>query len=185
MPSLGIRWSEHEARKPYARPFGVSFLDDAGASLGGIAVSGADLLYYRHFKAAVLTLTGELFADRTVDSASDQQRAWLDAVALLLPPTGVLSVSPGSAFDAEQGRQFHFDIAGTGGRIAAVDAQTLLEYQELQAAIAHQSGRLFRDAGVEAIDNPTQRTLVWEGVLRDIVARPAAGEAMADAWPWR
>ena len=28
MADIQVRWSEHEARKPYARPFGVSFLDD-------------------------------------------------------------------------------------------------------------------------------------------------------------
>jgi hypothetical protein len=50
MPAISVRWSEQEARKPYARPFMVSFTDDAGGSLGAVAVSGSDLLYHRQFR---------------------------------------------------------------------------------------------------------------------------------------
>lgn len=185
MPQLRVRWSEHEARKPYARPFGVSFDDDDGTPLGGVAVSGADLLYYRQFKAAVLALTGELFADPDADSAADQQRAWLDRVAALIPTTGTLQVTPESTFDSERGRTFGFAVLRDGSRVAVVDAATLLEYQEFQAALAHQSGSLFRQLEVEATGEPETRQLTWERALRRMVARPGPLEAMADAWPWR
>jgi len=47
MPAITVRWSEQEARKPYARPFMVSFAGDDGEVIGSVAVSGADLLYHR------------------------------------------------------------------------------------------------------------------------------------------
>jgi hypothetical protein len=182
---LRIRWSEHEARKPYARPFGVSFDDEAGAPLGGVALSGADLLYYRQFKAAVLALTGELFADSAVDSAADQQRAWLDTLAGLLPAAGAPRIRPASSFDGERGRIFSFMVALDGTDVASVEAATLMEYQEFQAALAHQAGVLFRTPEVEAVEEPAQRGLAWERELRDLVSRPDAAEAMAETWPWR
>ncbi len=185
MAQLQVRWSEHEARKPYARPFGVSFLDDSGTSLGGVAVSGADLLYYRQFKAAVLALTGEMFSDDAVDKATDQQRAWLDVIARLIPTAGELSVTPMSTFDSERGRLFRFQAARADHQAASVDGATLLEYQEFQAVVAHQSGVLFRDPGVEVVDDPALRQLAWEQTLRRIVSRPDPSEAMAESWPWR
>src|SRR5438309_9169177 len=98
MPSLHIRWSEHEAQKPYARPFGVSFLADDGESVGGVAVNGSDLLYYRQFQAVVLQLAGELFIDEDVNAAQDPQRAWLDVVGAALPEVGRIRVTPESSF---------------------------------------------------------------------------------------
>src|SRR5437763_4846741 len=106
MPELHVRWSAPEARKPYARPFGVSFLAASGESIGGVAVSGADLLYYRQFQAAVLALTGEVFALRAVEQHPDQQRAWLDVLASLLPSAEQLMITPRSTFDHERGRMF-------------------------------------------------------------------------------
>ena len=185
MAHLQIRWSAPEARKPYARPFGVSFFDDADQPLGGIAVSGADLLYYRQFKAAVLSLSGELFALEQVEQHQDQQRAWLDELESLLPAVGSLEVSARSDFDHERGRVFGFDIACDGERLATVDSATLLEYQELQAALAHQSGRLYRNREVESVNEPSRRALLWERSLRTVLARPDRSEAIAESWPWR
>ena len=94
MPALSIRWSEQEARKPYARPFMVSFTDDAGEPAGAVAVSGADLLYYHQFQIAVLALAGELFADAGVDSQTDPQAAWLERLSGLLPAVESLELHP-------------------------------------------------------------------------------------------
>ena len=185
MPRLQIRWSEHEASKPYARPFGVSFLDDDGGAVGGVAVSGADLLYYRQFKAAVLALGGELFGETGVDAADDQQRAWLDVVGSIIPTVLDLHVVPASTFDPDRGRIFRFDVTRDGARVAAVDAATLLDYQEFQAAVAHQSGLLFRAQDVEAERDPRGREAAWERTLRTVVARPHPNDAMAEHWPWR
>jgi hypothetical protein len=185
VPRLQVRWSEHEARKPYARPFGVTFVDDSGTSLGGVAVSGADLLYYQQFKGAVLALTGEIFGDAVVDAAADQQRAWLDVITLLTPAAGELTVAPASNFDSEHGRIFRFTVARDGAQIGSVDAATLLEYQEFQAAVAHQSGLLYRAPDVEAVEGATERHLAWERALRHLVSRPESSEAMAESWPWR
>ena len=85
MPSLRVRWSEQEARKPYARPFMVTFTADDGTDVGSVALNGADLLYYTQFQTAVLSLAGELFVDAAVEASGDPQRAWLDRIAGLMP----------------------------------------------------------------------------------------------------
>jgi len=185
VPRLHVRWSGQEARKPYARPFGVSFIDDSGASLGAVAVSGSDLLYYRQFKAAVLALGGELFAHDGVEDAADQQLSWLNVIAGLIPCCATLTITPHSEFHGERGRVFRFTVAGDGAEMATVDAPTLLEYQEFQAALAHQSGALFRDSDVEAIEDVSRRGRAWERALQGILLRPDASEAMAASWPWR
>ena len=185
MADIQVRWSEHEARKPYARPFGVSFLDDGGRVLGSVAVSGADLLYVRQFQAAVMSLSGELFLDDTVTAAADPQRAWLDRVGALMPPVAEFSAVPSSTFDHQAGRVFHFGIVVDGRECCVMDAPTVLEYQEFQATLAHQSGKLYRDSAVEAIDDPQPRHAAWMHVLRSRMQRPSAAEAMADSWPWR
>jgi hypothetical protein len=182
--SLRLRWSEHEARKPYARPFMVSFLDDAGEILGSVAVNGPDLLYRRQFGAAVAALSGELLIVDSVDSAIDPQRAWLETLTPLLPAAPPLRVAPRSTFDHERGRVFGFEVAGDGVA-AAVDGTTLLEYQDFQAALAHQTGRLLRVPVVEAIDDPAPRHRAWLAWLREVVARPSDDEAMSAHWPWR
>jgi hypothetical protein len=182
---LHVRWSEHEAGKPYARPFGVSFVDDDGGEHGSVAVSGQDLLYVRQFQIAVLTLGGELFDDPTLRGSGDPQRAWLDQLAAALPLAGQLSVLPQSSFDHSAGRVFSFAVSEAGVRRAVVDAQTLLDYQEFQAAIAHQSGRLYRVADVEAVDDPLARQTAWTAVLREMLSRPPGDEAMSETWPWR
>jgi hypothetical protein len=185
MASLRLRWSEHEARKPYARPFMVTFVGDGGEPVGSLALSGSDLLYLRQFGAAVAALSGEIFALDTVDSAADPQRAWLDVLTSLLPATGDVHVSPRSTFDHDSGRVFGFRAECAAGGTALVDAATLFEYQDFQAALAHQAGKLLRITGVEEIEDPAPRRRAWLSWLRDAVARPAADEAMAGEWPWR
>ena len=68
---MRIRWSEQEARKPYARPFMVTFTGDDGTDVGSVALNGADLLYYTQFQTAVLSLAGELFVDTAVEASAD------------------------------------------------------------------------------------------------------------------
>ena len=89
MPAISVRWSEQEARKPYARPFMVSFTDDAGEPSGAVAVSGADLLYYRQFQTAVLALAGELFVDAERGRAGG-------------PPGGLAGAAVGTAAGGRQ-----------------------------------------------------------------------------------
>jgi hypothetical protein len=182
--SLRLRWSEHEARKPYARPFMVSFLDDGGDTLGSIALSGPDLLYRRQFSVAVAALGGELLIVDGIDSAADPQRAWLETLAPLLPAAPALQVTPRSTFDHERGRVFGFEVSGDGVS-AVVDAPTLLEYQDFQAAMAHQTGRLLRVEAVEAVDAAAPRQMAWLSWLRGVVARPSEDDAMSAHWPWR
>lgn len=185
MASLQLRWSMHEARKPYARPFMVTFVNDGGDQLGSVAVNGSDLVYWRQFVAAVAALTGELFIRDDVDSAADPQRAWLHKLTEMMPPAGDVSVTPRSTFDHDQGRVFGFAVSCGDDRAAIVDARTLLEYQEFQAAIAHQCGVLLRVAAVEEIDDAAPRQRAWLSWLNDTVARPGVEEAMSREWPWR
>jgi hypothetical protein len=183
--TLRLRWSEHEARKPYARPFMVSFVDDGGADLGSVALNGSDLLYWSQFGGAVAALSGELFVLDAVDSAPDPQRAWLEALTPLLPSADAITVTPRSTFDHERGRVFGFVVASGAAADALVDAPTLLEYQDFQASLVHQTGRLLRVADVEAIDDGAPRRRAWLQWLRGVVARPTSEEAMAATWPWR
>jgi len=184
MPSMRIRWSEQEARKPYARPFMVTFIGNDGTDVGSVALNGADLLYYTQFQTAVLSLAGELFVDTAVEASGDPQRAWLDRIAGLMPAIALVGITPRSTFDDNQGRVFRMVIAAEGGRAAIVDASGLLEYQELQAVLAHQTGCLYRNLDVEAIDDPAERRRNWIGALRLLVSRPDPGEAMNEAWHW-
>lgn len=181
---MRIRWSEQEARKPYARPFMVTFTGDDGTDVGSVALNGADLLYYTQFQTAVLSLAGELFVDPALEASADPQRAWLDLIASLMPAITVTGITPRSTFDDNQGRVFRMVISGEGGRAAIVDASGLLEYQELQAVLAHQTGALFRDPAVEAVDDPAERRRAWIEALRLLVSRPDPGEAMNEAWHW-
>jgi hypothetical protein len=186
MPALRIRWSEQEAHKPYARPFMVSFTDDHGEPAGAVAVSGADLLYYRQFQVAVLALGGELFVDQDVARQPDPQAAWLEQLAALLPAAESLRLHPVSTFDHERGRVFHIEVRlPERPEPARLEAQTLFEYQELQAALAHQTGCLYRDPAVEGIADPDQRQRAWLEVLGGALDRPDPDEAMTEAWPWR
>jgi hypothetical protein len=184
VPTLRLRWSEHEAVKPYARPFMVTFLDDDEQLLGSVAVNGSDLLYQRQFLVAVATMGGEMFTLPAVDDDADPQRAWLDHLSPLLPARDVITIRPRSTFDADSGRVFGFIVECEGGGRAVVDAGTLYEYQDFQAALAHQTGGLLRVAEVEAAADARPRQRAWGAWLRRSVERPVPEEAMAPSWPW-
>jgi hypothetical protein len=186
MPAFHIRWSEQEASKPYARPFMVSFSDDAGEPAGAVAVSGADLLYYHQFQIAVLALAGELFADDGVDSQADPQAAWLERLSGLLPAVESLELHPVSSFDHERGRVFHIEARVPGSpEPARLEAPTVFQYQELQAILAHQTGCLYRNRAIESIADAVERQRVWMNVLGSSLDRPGEDEAMTATWPWR
>ncbi|MGD1052236.1 MAG: hypothetical protein ABR950_00225 [Candidatus Dormibacteria bacterium] len=186
MPAISVRWSEQEARKPYARPFMVSFTDDAGEPAGAVAVSGADLLYYHQFQIAVLALAGELFADGGVDSQPDPQAAWLERLAGLLPAVESLELHPVSSFDHERGRLFYIEARLPGAaQPALLEAPTVFQYQELQAILAHQTGCLYRNPAIESVADAAQRQRLWMDVLGSALDRPGEDEAMAATWPWR
>jgi hypothetical protein len=184
VPSMRVRWSESEARKPYARPFMVTFVSDDGTDVGSVALNGADLVYYTHFQTAVLSLAGELFVDTAVEASPDPQRAWLDRIAGLIPPLGEISVMPRSSFDEHQGRIFRMTVTAAGGQSATTDAAALLEYQDLQAVLAHQTGCLYRDSAIEDIEDVDARRRAWMGAVRLRVQRPDAGDAMSETWQW-
>ena len=184
MPSIRVRWSESEARKPYARPFMVTFVDDDGSDVGSVALNGADLLYYTHFQTAVLSLAGELFVDAVAESSIDPQRTWLDRLAELVPALGEIAITPRSTFDEHHGRVFRLIVTAAGGRTATVDAAALLEYQDLQAVLAHQTGCLFRDPAIEGVEDVGARRRAWTESVRCLVSRPDAGEAMSETWQW-
>ena len=184
MPSMRIRWSESEARKPYARPFMVTFSGDDGSDVGSVALNGADLLYYTQFQTAALSLAGELFVDAAVEASADPQHAWLDRIAGLLPQISAITITPRSTFDDNQGRIFRLVVSTDGRGAAIVDASGLLEYQEVQAVLAHQTGGLYRDLGIEGVEDAADRRRAWIGALRRLVSRPDPGEAMNEAWHW-
>ncbi|MDQ2961065.1 MAG: hypothetical protein M3R48_08470 [Candidatus Dormibacteraeota bacterium] len=184
MPALRLRFSEHEAAKPYARPFMVTFVGDDEVTLGSVALNGSDLLYQRQFLVAVAALSGELFHFERVEHDADPQRAWLDHIASLLPARAVTTISPRSTFDADSGRLFGFVVECGGGGRAVVDAATLYEYQDFQAAVAHQTGGLVRVPEVEAFDDVRPRQRAWGAWLRRSVERPSPADAMAASWPW-
>lgn len=163
----------------------VTFINDEGEQLGSVALNGSDLLYWRQFVVAVASLTGELFIHDDVDSAADPQRAWLGKLTRMMPTAEDVAITPSSTFDHERGRVFGFRIDCGGDRHGVVDARTLLEYQELQAAIAHQCGRLLQVAEVESVDDPALRQRAWLSWLSHAVARPHVDEAMSREWPWR
>ena len=186
MPDFAIRWSELEARKPYASPFGVTFLDDSGASCGSLAVNGPDLVYYRQFQQAVLRLGGELFRHAAVEADADPQRRWLDLLTGRLPAAVVRAVTPGSVFDERaRDRRFRFTVRLDPPHEVLVDAGVLADYQELQAMLAHHSGRLLRDVDVEAVEGVEERRTAWIAALERVLGRPSADDAMSAAWPWR
>lgn len=185
MARLEIRWSVHESVKPYARPFAVRFLEDEGDVFGAVAVTGADLLYFRQFQAAVLTLTGELYRDLRVADADDPQMAWLDVLSDLLPALPHLRAQPVSGFDDSAGRVFRCRLDGVGLAGATISAASLLDYQEFQAAVAHQTGYLYRNPDVEAVVEPGARHALWFDAVNEFLARPDPTEVMATTWPWR
>ena len=185
MAGIRVRWSVHESTKPYARPFMVTFVDDNDDDLGSVAVSGQDLLYHRQFRVAIAALAGELYLDDAILGAADPQRAWLERLAMVLPSRSVVRITPRSTFDHDSGRIFGFVAACDGDTTATIDAAALHEYQEVQAAVAHQTGGLFRVTDVEAIDDPRERGHAWDTWLRAHVDRPSDDESLTTSWPWR
>lgn len=184
MAEFSIRWSALEARKPYASPFGVLFADDDGAGIGGIAVNGPDLTYYRQFQGAVLRLAGEVFSVAEVDASPDPQRAWLDVLATKLPHLDSLQLQGASFYDDQsQERRFRFSVLGVSTE-TYVGAGVVADYQELQAALAHLTGHLYRNAEIEAIEDAERRRSAWVQALRAIVRRPDAGDRISEEWPW-
>ncbi|MFN2452568.1 MAG: hypothetical protein ABR541_09475 [Candidatus Dormibacteria bacterium] len=161
MALVSIRWNSLEASKPYARPFGVGLDGSSADPEGMVAVNGAELMYLRHFQIAVLRLTGRLFHDAGVEGSADPQRAWLDRLAALLPPLPLREVAAASRFDDQTGRLHHFRPGVPDCPWAEVEAAQLVEYQDFQAALAHQTGRLYRDPAIEAIDEPARRQAAW------------------------
>ena len=173
-----------EARKPYASPFGVTFLDDSGEGIGGIAVNGPDLVYYRQFQQAVLRLAGELFSIAQVDLSSDPQRAWLDVLGAKMTELAPLQLRGRSFFDEQSHeRRFRYSVLGSGAD-CHVGAPVVADYQELQAALAHLTGRLYRNTEIEAIDDTERRRTAWMQALRTIMVRPDADDRIAEVWPW-
>lgn len=184
MADFSIRWSALEARKPYASPFGVMFVDDGGASIAGIAVNGPDLMYYRQFQGAVLRLAGEVFSIAGADASPDPQRAWLDVLASKMPHLEALQLQGASFYDDQaHERRFRFSVIGVDTE-SHVGAPVVADYQELQAALAHLTGRLYRNTEIEAIEDAEQRRSAWVHALRTILTRPDAGDRIAEEWPW-
>jgi hypothetical protein len=182
---FALRWSAIEATKPYASPFGVTFVAADGAMLGGIAVNGPDLLYYRQFQQAVLRLAGELFAIEAVDAADDAQRAWLDLLGTKMKALDALALRPESFLEETvHERRFRYVVQAPAGPQCRVDPSVLVDYQELQAALAHLTGRLYRNREVEAVQDPEQRRTAWLRALRTMVDRPTVDDRIAEAWPW-
>ena len=184
MADFSIRWSALEARKPYASPFGVMFADDHGTGIGGIAVNGPDLVYYRQFQGAVLRLAGEVFSIADVDASPDPQRAWLDVLAGKMPDLQALALQGASFYDEQaRERRFRFSVIGVDTE-AHVGAPVAVDYQELQAALAHLTGHLYRNPEIESIEDTEQRRSAWMLALRAIMLRPDAGDRIAEGWPW-
>ena len=184
MAGFSIRWSALEARKPYASPFGVMFVDDGGADIGGIAVNGPDLVYYRQFQGAVLRLAGELFSVADVDASPDPQRAWLDVLASKMAALQALQLQGATFYDEQAGeRRFRFSVLGVGTE-THLGAPVVVDYQELQAALAHLTGQLYRNSEIESIEDAEQRRTAWTRALREILLRPGADDRIAEEWPW-
>ena len=184
MAEFSIRWSALEARKPYASPFGVLFADDDGAGIGGIAVNGPDLTYYRQFQGAVLRLAGEVFSVADVEASPDPQRAWLDVLANKMPGLDTLQLQGVSSYDDQaHERRFRFAVLGVSTE-THVGAAVVADYQELQAALAHLTGHLYRNGEIESVEDAEQRRSAWVQALRGIVRRPDAGDRIAEEWPW-
>jgi hypothetical protein len=92
---------------------------------------------------------------------------------------------PASDFDEREGRRFHFRLAGEAFPWTRFSAASLLDYQEFQAALAHQTGRLHRRRAIEELADQEVRRRAWIKEVREMLERPAEDEAMSSAWPWR
>jgi hypothetical protein len=174
MSRFTVRWSHLESRRPGARPFGVLFEDDIGGSAAGLTVDGADLLYYEQFRSAVLAMLGVVFRDTAVEASDDAQRAWLDLLTTAIPPAVLEAIALTDAQDASRGVHHLFTAVLAGEpRLTAdgLEAGQVLDYQQLQAAIAHQTGRLLRDTDVEAVADEQERRRAWATRVAGLLCR--------------
>ena len=173
MARFEVRWSHLESRTPGARPFGVTFREPVG-SAPGLTVDGGDLLFYEQFRAAVLALLGIVYTEPRVEAEDDVQRAWLDVLSEELPLTGLRELRVTDAQDESRGIHHRF-TAVLGGEPPAqaegLEAEQVLDYQLLQAAIAHQTGRLLRDSFIETIADAAVRRRAWAHKVATLLRR--------------
>jgi hypothetical protein len=181
---LKVRWSEHEARKDYARPFGVGFLDDNGDQITAIAVNGRELLYYRDFQAAVFTLLGELFLHPDVEASPEPQFTWLEIVASLLPAIDQPELAAASTFDNYEGRTVQVDVRSGGETLTTVPTAAVFDYQEFQAVVAHQTGQLLRLRNIEETMDDLARSRAWTTWVADHMRGLDEEFAVVSDWPW-
>ena len=162
-----------ESRTPYARPFGVLFREP-GRPPRGLTLTGAELLFYGAFRTAVLEMLGEIVDDAAAEAAEDPQRAWLDGLAALLPSGTLKAVVPVDHQDPRYGMQYRFEVhlANGQGDPALADAGTVLDYQQLQAVVAHQTGALVRLPEIESIGDAGVRRAAWIAVVRRLLRAP-------------
>jgi len=164
MARFAVRWSHLESRTPGARPFGVTFREPVGGSAPGLTVDGSDLLFYEQFRAAVLAMLGIVYSEPRAEASDDVQRAWLDLLSEELPLAGLRELRAVDAQDEVRGVH-HVFTAVLGGEPPAgaegLEAEQVLDYQLLQAAVAHQTGRLLRDSHIEAITDAALRRRAW------------------------
>ena len=174
MARFEVRWSQLESRTAGARPFGIIFREPLGGSAPGLTVDGADLLFYEQFRSAVLTMLGVVYTEPQVEDSADVQRAWLDVLAGVLPPAAVRELRVTDAQDDRLGVHHRFTAVVSGEPPAQADglvAEQVLDYQLLQAAVAHQTGRLVRVGHVEAIADPAVRRHAWARTVAGLLRR--------------
>ncbi len=182
---LHVRWSEHEAVKPYARPLGVTVSYQGTPVTGMIALNGRELVYFHAFQEALLALGGVLLPTRLLGNGETCQHAWLDAVGAACPVIRDIAVTPHSRFDHEEGRQFIFRLSFPGhAEEIEVSHTQLLEYQELQCIVAHRTGMLLRREEVEHAPSLGETRLAWEKYCSSVLEPPDPDEAMTEHWPW-
>ncbi|MGC8461826.1 MAG: hypothetical protein ACP5OR_08325 [Candidatus Dormibacteria bacterium] len=183
--TLNVRWSEHEAMKPYARPFGVTVLFRKAPVTGMVALNGRELVYFHAFQEALLALGGVLLPTHLVGEGGACQQAWLDIVGSAIPVIHELVITPHSRFNHEEGRMFVFALSFPQHyQVIEVQHSQLLEYQELQCIIAHRTGMLLRNEDVEQAPTTEDTRLKWEEYCRGVLVPPDQDEAMAEKWPW-
>lgn len=181
--SLTLRWSATEATRPYARPFGATC--SAGGVSGMIAVSGRDLVYLRHFQDALLRLGGVALPTHAIARGEDAQHAWLDLVSQELPVVTDVSLRPVSVFDEQEGRFFLIEATLPGRPATArLPSESLLAYQEFQAAIAHQTGCLFRHRDLERLADIRETDAAFEDWWQGRLVPADPEEAVFPGWPY-
>ena len=174
MARFEVRWSHLESRTPGARPFGVIFREPMGGSAAGLTVDGADLLFYEQFRSAVLALLGTVYTEPRVETADDVQRAWLDVLSEELPLASLRELRVTDAQDESRGIHHRFTAVVSGepwAHAEGLEADQVLDYQMLQAAIAHQTGRLLRYSHIETIADPALRRRAWAQKVAPLLKR--------------